>query len=177
MLRSGIPGLVGMKVNTALCLVASGLALWALADPSAGARTRIAAHSAALFYFQLSKPVRRSSLYETLVQRTRGRRLNEEVMTNMGVSEPEIGVEDDRPLVLVAEDNEVNQLLAVRMLERRGYRVALVANAREAVYAVSEAGYAMVFMDCQMPELDGYAATREIRATRKTEACTRRSWP
>jgi hypothetical protein len=41
-LRSGIPGLVGMKVNTALSLVASGLALWALADPSAGARTRIA---------------------------------------------------------------------------------------------------------------------------------------
>jgi two-component system, sensor histidine kinase and response regulator len=109
--------------------------------------------------------VRRSSLYETLVQRTRGRRLNEEVMTNMDVSEPEIGVEDDRPLVLVAEDNEVNQLLAMRMLERRGYRVGLVANGREAVDAVAEGGYAMVFMDCQMPELDGYAATREIRAT------------
>lgn len=46
--------------------------------------------------------------------------LNEEVMTNMDVSEPEVGVDDDRPLVLVAEDNEVNQLLAVRMLERRG---------------------------------------------------------
>ena len=48
----------------------------------------------------------------------------------MDVSEPEIGVEDDRPLVLVAEDNGVNQLLAVRMLERRGYRVGLVANGR-----------------------------------------------
>ena len=47
-LRSGIPGLVGMKINTALCLVASGLALWTLADLSAGPRARIAAHSAAL---------------------------------------------------------------------------------------------------------------------------------
>ena len=68
----------------------------------------------------------------------------------------------------MAEDNEVNQLLAVRMLERRGYRVGLVANGREAVDAVAEGGYAMVFMDCQMPELDGYAATREIRATEES---------
>jgi two-component system sensor histidine kinase/response regulator len=87
----------------------------------------------------------------------------------MDVSETEVGVHDERPLVLVAEDNEVNQLLAVRMLERRGYRVGLAANGREAVDAVAHGNYVLVFMDCQMPELDGYAATREIRASEEQQ--------
>jgi PAS domain S-box-containing protein len=68
------------------------------------------------------------------------------------------------PLVLVVEDNEINQILAVRMLERRGYRAEVAANGREAVRALESGDYALVLMDCQMPELDGYAATRAIRA-------------
>jgi PAS domain S-box-containing protein len=67
------------------------------------------------------------------------------------------------PLVLVAEDNAVNRMLAVRMLEKRGYLVDVASDGRAAVEAVERAGYAAVFMDCQMPELDGYAATAEIR--------------
>jgi CheY-like chemotaxis protein/HPt (histidine-containing phosphotransfer) domain-containing protein len=111
-----------------------------------------------------SKPVRRSSLYETLVQRKRGARPPEEPATD---AEPVAAPQPpgrDQPLVLVAEDNEVNRLLAVRMLERRGYRVGLAANGREAVDAVAAGEYALVLMDCQMPELDGYEATRAIRA-------------
>ena len=68
------------------------------------------------------------------------------------------------PLVLIAEDNPVNQILAARLLERAGYRVEIVANGRQAVDAVAHGSYAAVLMDCQMPELDGYGATREIRA-------------
>jgi signal transduction histidine kinase/ActR/RegA family two-component response regulator len=67
------------------------------------------------------------------------------------------------PLVLVAEDNPVNQVLAVRLLEKCGYRAEIVGNGRDAVTAVERESYAAVLMDCQMPELDGYAATREIR--------------
>ena len=66
--------------------------------------------------------------------------------------------------VLVAEDNPVNQRVVVKLLERRGFEVDVASNGREALAAVRAALYDIVFMDCQMPEMDGYEATRAIRA-------------
>jgi PAS domain S-box-containing protein len=68
-----------------------------------------------------------------------------------------------RPRVLVAEDNEVNQLVAVRLLEKCGYRVDVAENGREAVRMTQQGEYMAIFMDCQMPKLDGYSAAGEIR--------------
>jgi CheY-like chemotaxis protein len=65
--------------------------------------------------------------------------------------------------VLVAEDNLVNQLVTVRLLETRGFAVDVASDGRRAVDMHTKAPYDVIFMDCQMPELDGYDATREIR--------------
>jgi signal transduction histidine kinase/CheY-like chemotaxis protein/HPt (histidine-containing phosphotransfer) domain-containing protein len=70
---------------------------------------------------------------------------------------------ESAPVILVAEDSEVNQLLAVRMLDQCGFRADVVGDGQQAIEAVAQTAYAAVLMDCQMPDLDGYEATQAIR--------------
>jgi signal transduction histidine kinase/CheY-like chemotaxis protein len=70
--------------------------------------------------------------------------------------------------VLLAEDNAVNQRLAVRLLEKRGHRVVVANNGREAVEALEKESFDLVFMDVQMPEMDGLEATAAIREKEKS---------
>ena len=117
----------------------------------------------------LTKPIRERQLHDCLVA----------VMTQYSATVGAAGVNHSIPLItrhtlaetkanvdlriLLAEDNVVNQKVAVRLFQRLGYRIDVVANGREVVEALSRIRYDVIFMDCQMPEMDGFEATRVIR--------------
>jgi two-component system, sensor histidine kinase and response regulator len=118
----------------------------------------------------LPKPVRQSRLYDTVATvmgagDADAPRLpeKEELMRAVQGSLAEGEERPPRGRILLAEDNLVNQRVAMKMLERLGYQVDVVADGAKAVEAVTRSRYAAVLMDIQMPEMDGYAATREIR--------------
>lgn len=78
--------------------------------------------------------------------------------------------------ILLVEDNEVNQLVAAEMLKAAGYRCEIRSNGKQAVEALAAADYDLVLMDCQMPEMDGYEASRLIRQ-KEQQAGTTKSLP
>jgi CheY-like chemotaxis protein len=118
----------------------------------------------------VTKPLRQARLYAEIVRVTGS---GPESSPDNAASEPEQhAVAAAARRVLVAEDNVVNQLVAVRLLEKRGYQVEVAADGREAVEMHARSPYDAIFMDCQMPELDGYEATREIRRREGSERHT-----
>ncbi|HEY7490700.1 MAG TPA: response regulator [Candidatus Tectomicrobia bacterium] len=109
----------------------------------------------------LTKPVRQSYLYNCVIA------VLGAAASSTGIAPVSYRQEYDRtPMhvrVLVVEDNVINQKVAVRLLEKLGCRIDVAANGREAVTMLAELAYDVVLMDCQMPEMDGFAATTAIR--------------
>jgi PAS domain S-box-containing protein len=121
----------------------------------------------------LTKPVRQSELREAICAAF-GRRLagllGPAVVTKHVLREARAAASRR---ILLAEDNHVNQILAVRLLERRGHRVVVAQNGREAVEFLEKDQFDLVLMDVQMPEMDGFEATAAIR--QKEEQSGRRT--
>jgi two-component system, sensor histidine kinase and response regulator len=114
----------------------------------------------------LLKPVRQSELRDAI---SRVLQTKEPMETTIITEATLLDVRDPaRTLhILVAEDNMINQKLAKRLLEKRGHRVALAGNGREALAAIKSASFDLVLMDVQMPEMDGLQATEELRKREK----------
>jgi PAS domain S-box-containing protein len=116
----------------------------------------------------LHKPVRQAQLYSCLALVL----VRDEEKLNGVVHQQPLGIitrhtfaESGKPGVrlLLAEDNVINQKVAQHMLKTLGYRTDVVADGREAIRALEMIDYDLVLMDCQMPEMDGFEATVEIR--------------
>jgi signal transduction histidine kinase/CheY-like chemotaxis protein len=107
---------------------------------------------------QLPKPLRFSELYNAVQQVLTGG----EAPARAQPSGHEVALVHAGP-ILVVDDNEINRFVATEMLEEMGYEVEMAENGAEAVERVKRKEFVVVLMDCQMPVMDGYAATREIR--------------
>ena len=111
----------------------------------------------------LLKPIRQSELREAIT-RVLGAREREgtiPLVTRYSLGDARDGSKILR--ILVAEDNLVNQRLIVRLLEKRGHRVIVTANGKEALAALEKESFDLILMDVQMPEMDGFEATAAIR--------------
>jgi PAS domain S-box-containing protein len=145
---------------------------------SFGQRGHGATARTAGFAAYLTKPVRQSQLFDCLANVVTQTTRPEEGILTSGATPlvtkhtlTEAKTMSEK-LILLAEDNIVNQKVAVRQLQKLGYRADTVADGREALEALGRIHYDLVLMDCQMPEMDGYEATAEIRRREGTRKHT-----
>jgi two-component system, sensor histidine kinase and response regulator len=128
------------------------------------------------FVGYVNKPVQPSTLYDTLAEVLKAPRVGSTaslpLVTRHSLSEQKFLKPRRKSRVLLAEDNPVNQRIAIRLLEKLGVQADVVVNGSAAVEALSKRDYDLVLMDCQMPEMDGFEATAIIRNKEQNERRT-----
>jgi CheY-like chemotaxis protein len=113
-----------------------------------------------------TKPFRQKQLRDAVEAILAGRHASTE--PTIANRDHDIAVTASNARILVAEDNPINQLVALKILAKLGYKADTVANGAEAVEAVESSAYDIILMDCQMPEMDGFEATRALRGRNRT---------
>ncbi len=117
------------------------------------------------FTAYLTKPIKQSQFYNCLSMISGSQTDMSEGRSSCLVTRHSIAEYQKQQIrLLLAEDNEINQKVALGILKNFGYRTDVVSNGKEALKAMEKIHYDMIFMDCQMPEMDGYAATQKIRS-------------
>lgn len=154
-----MPGVDGIELGRAIRAGNAGMRLVLLTSSARRGHARIARDAG--FDGFLTKPVKVAALYDCLAM-VIGRPITDptSLVTSHSLADAPSAA---RALLLVVDDNPVNQRVAARMLEKLGHRVNVAENGHQAVAAVTTGGYSLVLMDCHMPEMDGFEATREIR--------------
>jgi len=148
---------VARAIRTELALVKVPLIMLGPMDREIAAEER---EKLGITYY-LSKPVRRSHLYDAIT-RIMGTRSEEPVVAPAEPTAPSLPFRI-REKLLLAEDNPINQQVAVQMLQRLGYKVKAVDSGQALLDALAQGEYGAILMDCQMPIMDGFTATRMIR--------------
>ncbi len=157
-----LPEMDGVMLAAEIRQVVGGQRLPLVMLSSLGSRPSGAADVGFAAY--LTKPIKPSQLFDVLVNLFTGQptRVHRSEIREKSLFDPEMG--ERLPLrILLAEDNATNQKLALRLLERLGYRADLAANGLEVLQALKRQEYDVILMDMQMPEMDGLETTRRIR--------------
>lgn len=164
LLDAQMPGMDGFEVAKRVKGSPLGPNLKIIMLTSMGAKGDVARCKEAGISGYLLKPVKKSDLLDAIMMAL-GRTSAEEppVITSHSIEEAK-----HRLKILLSEDNLVNQKLAVKILEKRGYQVMVASNGRKAIETYEKTWFDLILMDVQMPEMDGLEATREIRKLEKS---------